>query len=159
MKTSKASNALKILLTIFSLGVVFIATYALPIIAEEMIEVYPELINAKVSILIITELLLFLLLLGVGVIFYLLVLFDRNLTFTLKFTRGLEVLVGMCIIAVIGIVILFQYLSLFGGPGPLNALIMIGMIFVILIVAMVIILIRAIVKKTIVYKTDYDLTV
>jgi len=45
-----------------------------------------------------------------------------------------------------------------GGPGPLLSLIMIGVIFLIWIVAAVIMLIRSIVKKAMVYKDDYDLT-
>lgn len=127
--------------------------------AEQMLYGEPELEYAKLPILIACELLLVLLLIGVGNIMYLLVLFDRDFTFTLKFTRGLEVLVGMCILASIGIIILFQYMTSFGGPGPLISLIMVGTTFLIWIVATVIMLIRAIVKKSIIYKNDYDLTV
>lgn len=159
MKVNIASNILKILLIIFSIGVIFLGAYVLPEMAEEMLYIYPELEFAKLPIIVTCELLLVLLLIGIGTIMYLLVMFDRGFTFSLKFTRGLEILVGMCIVASIGIIILFQYMASFGGPGPLLALIMVGMTFVILIVAMVIMLIRAIVKKSIFYKNDYDLTV
>lgn len=155
-----ASNALKVLLIVFAIGVIFLGTYVLPIMAEEMVlYVYPELEYAKMPILVTCELLLALLLIGIGIIMYLLIVFDRGNTFSLRFTRGLEILVGMCIVASIGIIILFKYLTTFGGPGPLLSLIMIGITFVIWIVAAVIMLIRAIVKKAIVYKDDYDLTV
>lgn len=90
---------------------------------------------------------------------HLLVMFDRGLTFSTKFMRGLEILVGMCIVASIGVIILFQYMTTFGGPGPLLSMIMIGVTLIIWIVASVIMLIRAIVKKAIVYKDEYDLTV
>lgn len=159
MKINTASNILKILLIVFAIGVIFFGSYVLPLMAEEMAYSEPEVEYAKLPILIACELLLVLLLIGIGNIMYLLVLFDQDLTFTLRFTRGLEVLVGMCILASIGIMILFQYMASFGGPGPLIALIMVGTIFLIWIVATVIMLIRAIVKKSIIYKNDYDLTV
>ena len=155
-----ASNVLKVLLIMFAIGVIFLGTYVLPIMAEEMVlYVYPELEYAKLPILVTCELLLVLLLIGIGIIMYLLIVFDLGNTFSLRFTRGLEILFGMCIVASIGIIILFKYLTTFGGPGPLLSLIMIGITFVIWIVAAVIMLIRAIVKKAIVYKDDYDLTV
>ncbi|WP_338062499.1 DUF2975 domain-containing protein [Sporosarcina limicola] len=154
-----ASNILKILLIVFSIGVIFFGAYVLPIMAEQMRALYPELDYAKLPILVTCELLLALLLIGIGIIMYLLILFDRGLTFGSRFIRGVEILVGMCIVASIGIIILFQYLRSFGGPGPLLALEMIGITIIIWIVAAVIMLIRAIVKKAIVYKDDYDMTV
>lgn len=154
-----ASNILKILLVMFAIGVIFFGVYVLPTMAEEMGGLYPELEYAKLPILITCELLLALLLIGIGFIMYLLIVFDRGLTFSSRFIRGVEILVGMCIIASIGIIILFQYMRTFGGPGPLLSLIMIGVTFIIWIVASVIMLIRAIVKKAITYKDDYDLTV
>ncbi|MEG0578071.1 MAG: DUF2975 domain-containing protein, partial [Bacilli bacterium] len=92
-------------------------------------------------------------------IMYLLTVFDRGLTFDSRFIRGVEILVGMCIVASIGVIVLFQYTRTFGGPGPLLALIMIGVTVIIWIVAAVIMLIRAIVKKAVVYKGDSDMTV
>lgn len=159
MKVNIASNILKILLIVFAIGVIFIGVYVLPIMAEEMRTLYPELDYAKLPILVTCELLLALLLIGIGIIMRLLIMFDRGLTFGSRFIRGLEILVGMCIVASIGIIILFQYIRTFGGPGPLLSLIMIGITFIIWIVAAVIMLIRAIVKKAIVYKDDYDMTV
>lgn len=159
MKVNKASNTLKILLIVFGIGVIFFGVYVLPIMAEEMRAIYPELDYAKLPILVTCELLLALLLIGIGIIMYLLIMFDRGLTFGSRFSRGVEILVGMCIVASIGIIILFQYLRSFGGPGPLLALIMIGITIIIWIVAAVIMLIRAIVKKAIVYKVDSDITV
>ena len=159
LKINTASNILKILLIIFAIGVIFLGSYVLPRMAEEMSVYEPEVEYAKLPILIACESLLVLLLIGEGTIMYLLILFDRDNTFSLKFTKGLEVLVGMCIIASLGIIILFKYMSYFGGPGPLIALIMSGTTFLIWIIATVIMLIRAIVKKSIVYKNDYDLTV
>jgi len=153
------SNILKILLIVFAIGVIFIGVYVLPIMAEEMRALYPELDYAKLPILVTCELLLALLLIGIGIIMYLLIMFDRGLTFGSRFIRGVEILVGMCIVASIGIIIIFEYLRTFGGPGPLLALIMIGITFIIWIVAAEIMLIRAIVKKAIDYKDDYDMTV
>ena len=159
VKVDIASNILKALLILFAIGVIFFGGYVLPIMAGDMVDIYPELDYAKLPILIICELLLVLLLIGIAIIMYLLIVFDKGNAFSLKFTKGLEILVGMCIIASIGIIFLFQYMASFGGPGPLLALIMVGTIFVIWIVAAVIILIRSIVKKAIIYKDDYDLTV
>ncbi len=159
MKVNTASNILKVLLIVFAICVIFFGSYVLPRMAENMAEYEPEVEYAKLPILIACELLLLLLLTGVGTIMYLLVLFDRDFTFTSRFTRGLEIVVIMCILASIGIIILFKYMTTFGGPGPLIALIMVGTIFLIWIVATVTMLVRAIVKKSIVYKNDYDLTV
>lgn len=159
MKVELASNILKILLVLFVLGIIFLGMYVLPVIATEMVDIYPELQYAKLPILITIESLLGLLLIGIGIIIYLLLLFDRGKTFSLSFTRGNEILVGMCIIASIVLVFLYKYLHSFGGPGPLLALVMIGMVFVIWIIASVIMLIRSIVKKAMVFKDDYDLTV
>lgn len=159
MKVNVASNVLKVLIIIFSIGVILFGVFILPILAHDMQGIYPELEYAKVPILIICEVLLGLLLLGIGIIMYLLLVFDRGNTFSLKFTRGLEILVVLCILASIGTIFLFYYMRTFGGPGPLLSLTMIGAIFVIWIVASVIMLVRSIVKKAIVYKDDYDLTV
>lgn len=159
MKVNTASNILKILLIVFAICVIFFGSYVLPRMAENMADYEPEVEYAKLPILIACELLLLLLLTGVGTIMYLLVLFDRDFTFTSRFTRGLEMVVGMCILASIGIIILFKYMTSFGGPGPLIALIMAGTTFLIWIVATVTMLVRAIVKKSMVYKNDYDLTV
>lgn len=74
---------------------------------------------------------------------YLLIMFDRGLIFNSRFIRGVEILVGMCIVASIGMIILFQYMRSFGGPGPLLSLIMIGITFIIWIVAAGIMLTRA----------------
>lgn len=159
MKVNMASNVLKVLLILFSIGVIYAGVYVLPTLANEMVYMYPELEYAKLPILIACELLLGLLMIGIGIIMYLLILFDRGNTFSLRFTRGLEILTGMCIVATIGIMFLLGYMNTFGGPGPLPAMIMVGSIYVIWIIAAVIMLIRSIVKKAIVYKDDYDLTV
>ncbi len=143
----------------FAIGVIFFGVYVLPIMAEQMKDLNPELDYAKLPILVTCELLLALLLIGIGFIMYLLIIFDRGLTFGSRFIRGVEILVGMCIVASIGVILLFQFMRTFGGPGPLLALIMIGITIIIWIVAAVIMLIRAIVKKAIVYKDDYDMTV
>ncbi len=154
MKIYFASKLLKALLVLFATGVVFFGIIILPILAEEMVIMYPELDYAKLPILISTELLLVLLLTGVGIIMYLLVMFDHDDTFSLKFVKGLEILVGMCSIASVGIILIIVYMSSFGGPGPLLSLVMIGTIIVIWIVAAVTLLIRAIIKKPSFIKTS-----
>lgn len=159
MRVSIASNILKVLLILFAIGAIFFGAYVLPAMAEEAVIIYPELDYAKIPILIICELLLVMLLIGIGIIMYLLIVFDRGNTFSLKFTKGLEILIGMCIIASLGVILLLKYMGSFGGPGPLLGFIMIGVIFLIWIIAAVIMLIRSIVKKAMVYKDDYDLTV
>lgn len=159
MKINVASNILKLLLIAFSIGIILFGVFILPLLAKEMLDIYPELEYAKLPILIMCELLLGLLLFGIVIIMHLLIVFDRGNTFSLKFTFWLEILVVLCILASIGTIFLFYYMSTFGGPGPLLSLTMIGAIFVIWIVASVIMLVRSIVKKAIVYKDDYDLTV
>ncbi|MGI6577203.1 MAG: DUF2975 domain-containing protein [Eubacteriales bacterium] len=159
MKVDIASKILKALLILFALGVIFAGVYVLPTLANEMVDIYPELEYAKLPILIACEILLGLLMTGVGIIMYLLVLFDRGNTFSFRFTKGLEILTAMCIIATIGIMLLFGYMKTFGGPGPLPSMVMACSIIVIWIIAAVIMLLRSIVKKAMVYKDDYDLTV
>lgn len=159
MKVNMASNILKILLILFGLGALFFGGYVLPLMAEESVLYYPELAYAKVPVLIACEALLAMLLIGIGKIMHLLIIFDRGNTFSLKFIKGLDILVGMSITASIGVIGLFYFLQTFGGPGPLISLIMIGVLFIIWIVSAVMLLIRSIIKKAMVYKTDYDLTV
>lgn len=159
MKTKIESIILKILLLVFGLGTMFVGVYVLPLIAEEMISMYPTFENSKLTTLYIGQSLLVLLLIGIVTIIYLLRLFDKGQTFNTKFLKGLEALVIMCLIAFIGILSLYIYISSFGGPDPLTALTMISVAIFTLILATVIMLIRAIVKNAITYKTDYDLTV
>lgn len=151
LKGNITSNILKILIVVFAIGVLFFGGYVLPSIAEDMLALNPELDYAKLPILVTCELLLVLLLIGLGIIMYLLIIFDRGLVFSSPFISWVEVLVGMCIVASVGIIILFQYTRTFGGPGPLLALIMIGLTVTIWIIAAVIMLIRVIVKKAVVY--------
>lgn len=159
MKTKIESVILRILLLVFGLGTVFVGFYVLPSIAEEMIFTYPALENARRTTLYISQSLLVLLLIGIVVIIYLLRLFDNGLTFSIKFLRGLEVLIIMCLTAFIGMLSLYIYISSFGGPDPLTALTMVSVAIFTLILAAVIMLIRSIVKNAITYKTEYDLTV
>lgn len=159
MKINMASNILKVLLIIFAIGIIFFGTYVLPLIADLQVDYFPELEYAKEPILLGSQALLLLLLIGIGIIMYLLIIFDFGSVFTLKFIRGLEILVGMCIVASLGIIVLFRYMTYFGGPGPALSLAMVGTIIFIWILGSVIMLIRAIVKNAITYKTDYDLTV
>lgn len=159
MKVNIASNILKILLIIFALGVIFWGVYVLPIMAEQQASMYPEIEYAKLPILIVCQVLLGLLLVGIGMIIYLLLIFDHGKTFSQTFIRGLEILSVMCIIAAAGVIFLLYFLKSLGGTGPLIGLIMVGVLFIILIVASVIMLIRSIVKKAMIYKDDYDLTV
>ena len=159
MKISTASNSLKFLLFAFTLGLIFLGVYVLPTMSEEMLNVYPKLTYAKTPILIMCELLLLLFILGVGKIMHLIILFDRDLTFSVKFTTVLKRLVIMCIVAAIGIAILFSYVATLVGPGPSPYIVMIGLIFVVLIMAMVILLVHAIISKSITYKIDSELSV
>lgn len=150
LKVSVVSNVLKVLLILFSIGVICFGAFVLPIIAEEMGEMYPEIAYAKLPILLICELLLVLLLVGIGIIMYFLIQFDRNLLLSSGFVRGLEILAGMCMAASVGVIGLFLYMNTFGGPGPFLTLIMIGIILIIWILAAVIILLRTMVKKAII---------
>ena len=159
MKTKVESIILKTLLFIFALASLFVGIFVLPKISNEMILSYPEFVNAKNTSLIISQSLLVLLLTGIAIIIYLLRLFDKGITFSVNFLRGLEVLAFLCILAFIGVLSLYIYTSSFGGLDLLATLMMIGISIFILILATVIMLIRAIVKNAITYKTDYDLTV
>lgn len=159
MKNNIFSNILKVLLILFSIVAILFGIYVLPTIASEQLELYPELSYARLPVLLISESLLVLLLVGIGVIVYLLIVFDRGLTFSSKFTKGLEILVGMCILASIGIMILFYYINSIGRLGLLLGFTMAATTIFTWILASVIMLIRAIVKNAITYKTDYDLTV
>ena len=60
--------------------------------ANDMVYLYPELEYAKLPIRIACEVLLGLLVIGIGIIMYLLILFDLENTFSLTFTRALEIL-------------------------------------------------------------------
>lgn len=159
VKINIASNILKVLLVLFAIGGIFAGIYVLPRMADQNVLYYPELEHAKIPILIFCEILLSMLLIGIGIIMYLLAVFDKGNTFSLKFTRGLEIIIGMCMAASIGVIFLLLFFSSVGGPGPLISLIMLAVILLIWIVGAVTMLIRNIVRKAMVYKNDYDLTV
>ena len=156
MKANIVSLVSKILLIIFVIGVILSGIYILPVLSNDMLDIYPELEYARLPVLIACELLLGLLLIGIGIIMYLIIVFDRGNTFSIRFTKGLMILAGLCIIASVGIMLLLNYMNTVGGPGPLPAIIMVATIIVIWIVAGVIMLIRSMVKKAIIYKDYYD---
>lgn len=159
MKENAASHVLKALLLLFAVGAIFAGAYVVPALAEESVYYYPELSYARTPLLILCESLIFLLLAGIAVIVVLLRTFDRGDTFSRRFIRGLDLVFVLCILASLGVAGALWFLGSLGGPGPMLWLLMMGLILLIWIVAAVIMLIRTIVGKAMVYKDDYDLTV
>ncbi len=152
------SHFLKVLLLLFVCGVLLVMTYILPTMANQVVSEWPELAYAKMPILFMSESLLFLLIAGIAVILYLLFLYDRAKVFDYKFIKGLDIIVGFSVLALLFIISLFYYLSAIGGPGPLGVL-LVGGTLAVLIIAIVIILIRSIIINGMNYKLENDLTV
>ncbi len=159
MKENAASHVLKILLLLFAVGAIFAGAYVVAALADQSVYYYPELSYARTPLLILCESLILLLLIGIVVILFLLRAFDRGNTFSRCFIQGLDLVFILRLVASLGVAGALWFLGSLGGPGPLLWLLMAGLTLLIWIVAAVIMLIRTIVRKAMVYKDDYDLTV
>lgn len=93
------SHFVKSLLVLFGILVVFVAIDILPTLADQFVGMDAALLPLKQPVLFLSEGLLFLLLLGLGVIFYMLLLFDRRAYFTRSFSGSLTILIILCILA------------------------------------------------------------
>lgn len=158
MSKKLISRTLKILLSFLMLISIFITTYVLPRVAEDTAKTWEEIEYLKVPMLVVGQLLMVLFILGLGIIIYLLFLFDRKETFSKQFARGVNWLSAMCVMAVFMIAVAIGLLVSVGGPGPGGIWLFCAGI-VILILGLVLYLISTIINDAIYYKEEIDLTV
>ncbi len=159
MKKQWISHLLKVFIILFILLSIFFIIDVIPLSAQQYAWASPELVHLQIPMLVITESLMVLFVIGLLVILYLLRLYDGDLHFSLKFLKGLRLLIGLCVIAlaaifVTGLIILFNNIA---GPG--EAIIIIFSFLLVGTVTSVIALIETIVAKTIEYKNEMDMVI
>lgn len=147
------------LLVILALFSLFFGIYILPQIANEMAMEFPEMINVKIPMLILVELLILLFVSGILIVIYLLKMYIKDNIYNMTFTNLLGILVIMCFLAAISLVAILVWLSSYGGPGPGLAIMLIAAILVLLIISIVIYLIRVVILEASELKAEIELVV
>ena len=150
---------LRILLLLLMLLCILTFGILLPVIAEEMALMWPEIAYIKGPMLIMTRTLVFLFMCAIGIIIYMTFDYDRNGAYTPRFLMLLRALALLGFLGSAGVTGVFFYLSRFGGPGPGPGLLMIGGTICILIVSVVLLLIHRIITHALEYKDVFDTTV
>lgn len=152
------SHVLKILILIFMVASLFLGYYILPMIAEEGASNFPEMLHLKTPLLVGSQLMVFMFIVGLGLIIYLLILFDQNRVFSPNFTKTLNLLAILCFLASIGVLIILLVLGAFGGPGP-GLLFLLPLLLTIIIVGNAFMFFAKVINEAILYKQENDLTV
>lgn len=153
---SHLCKALVILFMAFSLLIAFLI---MPKVANEFAIALPEAAAAKTPLLLVVQGLLLAFTFGLGIIFYLLVLFDKHEVYTKKFLSWLDALVVLCSAAMIVLALTYYYMTKLGGPGPSILLALFGTLFLVGVVDLVILLIKRIITESSQYKEQVDATV
>lgn len=158
MNNKVLSHILKGFLILLGISSLFFMIDILPIMAEQGAQSTPEMEHLKIPLLIASELVVALFIAGLGIIFYLLILFDQGKVFTPPFTKSLNILSILCYVAVIGFNIVIYSTVPYGGPGPMGFF---GMILTIAIIVLGIALnlFARVINQAIDYKLENDLTV
>lgn len=158
-----SKKILSLYLKIIIVFIMFVTLYMMfrlmPLLAEISVMSDPEVIPIIQVILPLAQAGLVLFASGLIIIIYMLRLFDRNEAYSVKFIHAINTLTVLCAPAVGILVFTYIFLAKYGGPGPgLGALLFIATIGII-VLANVLLLIKAIIKDTIKYKEDSDLTI
>lgn len=159
MSKKVLSNSLKVLILIIMICSLFGIFYILPRIGKELAREWEEIAYAYSTMLILSESLVAIFIIGLANIIFMLRLFDKNEAYSKIFIKGLNFLAFLCVVASLIIIVMFGYLKTIGGPGPLLGVILMTTILLILVLANVLLLIKAIIKDTIKYKEDSELTI
>lgn len=159
MKVNWLSHVVKTLLVVFGIGVIYVAVVSMPGAAKYFSSIFPEIAYAATPLLILSEGMLALLLLGTALIFQMLLLFDRNGVLTPVFIQKLCWLRILCVIALVLIVGVFAYLGVLGGPGPGVGIIMLGVIFSIGMLIAALTFFHNIVEEGMQFREDVEWTV
>ncbi|PID69935.1 hypothetical protein CSB37_04185 [bacterium DOLZORAL124_38_8] len=153
------SHLVKFLLLIFIVGLILTMIYFLPVIANQAVETYPELVHAKDNLLIIGKTLCTLLIAGFATIIYLLVLFDKGQVFTTKFLQALKVIMGVSITTICIITVLAIYLVMIDAIKHLVGYILIGGEMSVVIFTAITFVIHKIISDASLYKQENELTI
>lgn len=158
MKNSFQSHLLKGLITIFIvlslIGVIFV----IPLLTAFGLESYPEMEPVALFLQLGTQLLLALFILGLVLIIYLLILFDKGQVFSHNFTKALNTISILCFVAVIGLMIMIVIVTPYGGPGP-SIYFLIALILTIIIIGLALSMFSKVINQAIEYKLENELTV
>lgn len=159
MKTRWISDTVKALLLLLIVFSIFIMIYPLPIITQEMVRDWQEIAYLHIPMLLISESMLAMFVIGLITIWYLLYLFDHDRTFTYAFTSKIGWIIALCIIVNIEIILAFILLWLEGGPGPGVSLLLVSLFLCISILGAVLYLVSHIIKLAIEMREETALTI
>lgn len=153
------SHGLKLILICVGLLALYTGFSVLPDVLPLIMTTQPSFSAIAAPFGRVLQFLVLAFLLGLGAIIFLLHLFDINKAYSQSFVKGLNFLVGLCILAsVLLVCIRLAFLIQGIEMGLLNLLLLISL-FLILSVMAVILLIKCIVQDTMAYKEDVDLTI
>ncbi len=156
---SVLSHLAKLLLVFLIVGVVLVMIYILPIIAEQVSEMYTSLAFAKNNVLMTIQILCTFLIAGFATIIYLLFMFDMDKVFTNMFVKGLEFIILLSAIVSIVVAGLFVYLNSIGGLKHFLAFGLVGVEISVIVLLVVTIVIRKTIIDAIEYKQENELTI
>lgn len=159
MKSRIQSHILKVLLGLLIIVSLFFMFFILPMAAQEFANDWKEIAHLQLPILIITQIMMALFIIGLVIIIYLLIKFDKKEVFTIQFTKGLQLIGILCILAVAGLISVGLLLSNEGGPGPGLAMMIIGLSLVLIILGNALSLFAQVINQAITYKQENELTV
>lgn len=159
MKVKVASFLVKFLISVMIVLSILLIFYILPIFADQVSQDWQEIIYLKQPLLLLSQGLMSIFIVGLIIIIYLIHLFDKGRTFSKEFVQKVNWLVVLCVIAVIGLIVSFVLFANEGGPGPGGVIVLFPLILAIGIVAAVLTLISSVITQAITLKEENELTV
>lgn len=159
MKKQWISHVLKALILMFGLVTLIFMVSIWPIVAQQYLLFSPELGYLYWPLLILSESLLILFLVGLSITMYLLVLYDRHQHISLRFVRLLRVLYSLCAVAAVVIAGVLVYLIFFAIVGPGESIFLSLTFLLVSVVGSVIYLIKNVISETIEYKQEMDMVI
>lgn len=159
MKKKGISNLLKVFILLFMIFTLAFMSFIWPELAKQSLEFYPEVGFLYWPLILLSQGLLALFIVGLVIILYLLVLYDRDQHLSHRFVQLLKVLVAFCVIAVIVVSGVFIYFNANQIMSPGAGLLLVVMFLLVAVVGLVILLIKSVIEKTIEYKEEMDMVI
>ncbi len=159
MKKRAISNLLKVFITLFIVFTLFFMSVIWPVLARQALEFYPEVGFLYWPLMLLSQGLLVLFIIGLVIIFYLLVLYDREQHLSPRFVQLLKVLVAFCALAAIVVIGVFIYFNSNQILSPGAGLLLMVTFLLVSVVGLVILLIKSVIEQTIEYKEEMDMVI
>lgn len=159
MKKRGISNLLKVFILLFMIFTLAFMSFIWPEVAKQSLGFYPEVGFLYWPLILLSQGLLALFIVGLVIILYLLVLYDRDQHLSHRFVQLLKVLVAFCVIAAIVVSGVFIYFNANQIMSPGAGLLLVVMFLLVAVVGLVILLIKSVIEKTIEYKEEMDMVI